>query len=105
MLLAYFVPQLISTYSITTLFEMNAPLCWDSVKIGYYGVIRDIIPCIFLVISALVLKRFVPIEWQAVIGLTSDFARNLYFPFVTTTIMMYFGKRLFVIVPICVKYM
>ena len=96
MLLAYLVPQLISTYSITTLFEMNAPLCWNSVKIGYYGVIRDIIPCIFLVISALVLKRLVPIEWQAVIGLTSDFAKNLYFAFVTSTIMMYFGKFFFV---------
>ena len=92
MLLAFITSQLMSTYSIMTLFEMNAPLCWNSIFIGYYGVIRDSIPCIFLVISALIFKRFVRVEWQAVIGLTSHFAENLYWAFVTSTIMMYFGK-------------
>ena len=31
-------------------------------------------------------------EWQAVMGLTSSFAQNVYFAFVSTTIMMYFGE-------------
>ena len=78
MILAYIIPQLTSTCNIRTSFEMSAPLCWKSVFIGYYGVISDIILCIFLVISALVLKNRVPIEWQAVMGLTSYFAENLY---------------------------
>ncbi len=92
MLLAYIVPQLLSSRSIQTLFEMNAPLCWNSVLIGYYGVIRDLVPSISLALSAIFFKRYIPTEWQAVMGLTSEFAGNLFFAFVSSTLMMYFGK-------------
>ncbi len=42
-MLLYFVAEMIDYDDIMTLFELNAPLCWDSVMIGYFGAATDMV--------------------------------------------------------------
>ena len=77
--------------SVDTLFEMNAPLCWNSVMIGYYGAARDTIAAIGGV-AGVFLKRCLADHWLAFIGKITYTAEMLYMSMVRTTLMMYFGK-------------
>lgn len=42
-MLLYFIAEIIDYDDIIILFELNAPLCWDSVMIGYYGAATDMV--------------------------------------------------------------
>ena len=92
LLFTYVIGDLILTFTILTLFEMNAPLCWNSVYIGYFGAISDIFKCIGMVVAALFLKRFLSEKWLTVLGLVSSVGYYLYLAFVISTIMMFFCK-------------
>ena len=77
--------------SVESLFEMNAPLCWNSVMIGYYGAVKDTISAIGG-IAGVFLKRCMADHWLAFIGKITFSAEMLYMSLVQTTLMMYFGK-------------
>ena len=95
LLLSYAISDIISTFSILTLYEMNAPLCWSSVLIGYFGAVSDMIQCIAMIAAAFILKRCLSEEWLAALGLFSNVCYYLYLSFVVSTIMMFFCKYLY----------
>ena len=72
LLLTYLIAEVMSTSSVMTLFEMNTPLCWNSVLIGYFGAASDVIKGIAMVVAAFVLKRWFSEKWLAVFGLFSS---------------------------------
>ena len=90
LLLSYLIGEMISTASIITLFEMNTPLCWNSVFIGFFGAISDIIKCIAVIVAAFILKRLLSEKWPAALGIFSNLCYYLYLAFVVSTIMMFF---------------
>ena len=92
LLLTYVMGDLISSNTILTLFEMNTPLCWNSVYIGYFGAITDVFQCIAMIFAALFLKRFLSEKWLTVLGLVSSGCYYLYLSFVISTAMMFFCK-------------
>ena len=92
LLLTYLIADLISTSSIMILFELNTPLCWSSVLIGYFGAASDVIKCIAMVVAAFVLKRWFSEKWLAVLGLFSCVCFDVYIAFVVSTLMMFFCK-------------
>ena len=92
LLLTYFIADLISSSSVMTLFELNTPLCWSSVLIGYFGAASDVIKCIAMVVAAFVLKRWFSEKWLAVLGLFSCVCFDVYVVFVVLTLMMFFCK-------------
>ena len=92
LLLSFLVGEMISTSSILTLFEMNSPLCWNSVFIGYFGATSDLIKCIGMIVAAFILKKWLSEKWLAALGLFSNVSYYLYLAFVVSTIMMFFCK-------------
>ena len=92
LLLTYLMAGVISTFSIMTLFELNTPLCWSSVLIGYFGAASDVIKCIAMVVAAFVLKRWFSEKWLAALGLLSCVCHDVYMAFVVSTLMMFFCK-------------
>ena len=92
LLLSYIIADIISTFSVLTLYEMNAPLCWSSVLIGYFGAASDLIRCIGMIIAAFILKKWLSEKWLAALGLFSNVSYYLYLAFVVSTIMMFFCK-------------
>ena len=95
LLVTYLIAGLISTLSIMTLFELNTPLCWNSVLIGYFGAASDVIKCIAMVVAAFVLKRWFSEKWLAVLGIFSCVCYDVYIAFVVSTLMMFFCKYFF----------
>jgi MFS family permease len=78
-------------FGVFTLFEMNAPLCWNSVMIGYYGAARDTVEAVGGVVG-MFFKRCMADHWMALLGKVTFTTELLYLAFVQTTLMMYFGK-------------
>lgn len=93
LLLSYLVSQLISPDDVLTLFEMNNPLCWNSVLIGNFGAVSETIKCVAMIVAAVVLKRYLSDAWSAVLGFGSTVVTNVYQAFVISTLMMFFCKK------------
>ena len=67
LLLSFMIGELISTYgtgSILTLFEMNTPLCWNSVYIGYFEAIADVIKVAGMTTAAVLYFREVACSFR-----------------------------------------
>lgn len=93
LLMSYLMADLFSVYRIMTLFELDSPLCWNSVLIGYFGAASMTIKCVMSFITAFALRRCNMSEaWIAVIARTQSVAEYIYLSFVSTTLMMFLGK-------------
>ena len=95
LVISYLVAEIITVYRVMTLFEMNAPLCWNSVMIGYFGASAMLIKCIATILAAGILKRWFNDETLALIAKVSSVAENIYMALVSSTLMMFFGKVYF----------
>ena len=91
-MILYFIAELIQSTGIMTLFELNAPLCWDSVYIGYFDAITDVIKCIAIIIAALLLTKFFSVRALFIIGIISSSLHKFYIAFVSSTAMMFLCK-------------
>ena len=85
------VELVVVSEDLVTLFLMNAPLCWDSVLIGYFGAVSQTIGAAGGICGAL-LKKYLTDQWMVVLGIVSFVAEMVYTAFVQSTIMMYFGE-------------
>lgn len=77
---------------ILTLFQLNKPLCWDSVLVGIFLAVHMAVGGIGQVLGVRCLKLCLP---ELVICVLSAFCmalQNVYFGFVQTTTMMFLGK-------------
>ena len=92
LLCSYAVAEIISTRGVTTMYMMNVPLCWESVKLGYYTFIHMMILCITMVIASAVPVRLITAEWKVVISKISSILGSVYMAIAMTSLMMYFGK-------------
>ena len=88
----YFTVRLGHSFDLPTLFEMNAPLCWGSVLMGYYKAFYIIMICVGMLIGTKILKRCISDEWVTALGLVSGTLGYCYFSVVKDTVMMFFGK-------------
>ena len=89
--LAMIVEILFMSTSVFTLYEMNNPLCWDSVFIGYYGAIVNTVKAVGGIPGAL-MRRYMEDHWLALLGKLSMAVEFMYLAFVETSLMMYFGE-------------
>ena len=92
LLASYILANIITSYRIMTLFEMNTPLCWDSVFIGYFGAASMGIRCIATLFGAFILKMLMSEAWIVAISRAQSVLEGVYTAFVSTTVMMFFGK-------------
>ena len=93
LLCSYSVSELISTMTITTMYLMNVPLCWGSVKLGYYTFVHMMVMCLSMLMMSAVPARFIPAEWKVVISKISSILGSVYTAIAVTSFMMYFGKQ------------
>ena len=80
--------------SVMTLFELDAPLCWDSVMIGYFSCIFMISIGLGGIIMVVLLQRCLPDIWMLAFAGGVYLLANIYRFFVRTTLMMYLSKSL-----------
>ncbi len=85
----YLFAELIHYTDVLTLYELNAPLCWNSVYIGIFGAFNDIIKCIAIIIAAFVLTRYLSVEALFLIGIVSTCVHKAFIGFSVTTVMMF----------------
>ena len=92
LLLSYLSAELSSTRSVKTMYMMNTPLCWESVKIGYYQFAAFLAQACCMLLAALIPGNWLSAEWKVIISRVSGTAENVYILFATTSIMMYFSE-------------
>lgn len=84
--------SIIGEFGLEVLYELNAPFCWDSVQLGYYGAAMSIgIP----ILSILILKIMQIFLSEPLIGFTSlifFILRSLVRAFATKSWMLYLCK-------------
>ena len=95
----YFIAEIIHLEDIRTLFELNAPLCWNSIYIGYFGAFDDIVKCIAIIIAAFLLNKCFSVEGLFLIGIISSFFHKFYIAFVISTVMMFLCEYAAVNIP------
>ncbi len=88
----YFLAELIHYTDVLTLFELNAPLCWNSVYIGYFSAFNDILKCIAIIIAAFLLTKWFSVKTLFLIGIISACLHRVYIAFVISTVMMFLCK-------------
>ena len=103
LLLSCVSADLINTISVKTIFLMNTPLCWESVKIGYYQFAGFLVQASFMLLASFASGRWIPADWMVLTSRVSGIAENVFILFVTSSLMMYFSEWLETIVP-CLKY-
>ena len=93
LLFSYAVSGLISSYEVTALYLMNVPLCWSSVKLGYYNFINALVLAIGMLIVSAVPARYITGEWKIVVSRISSVLGSVYTAIAVTSLMMYFGEH------------
>lgn len=93
-LLSYVVGNLGSTFDVMTLYEMNTPLCWKSVLIGYYEAASMMTRCLATLAAVVIFERCMKMreESQAISSHVSSVLEYVYLVFVKTTAMMFIGN-------------
>ena len=86
------VGELVTIYSVMLLYQMNAPLCWGSVQIGYFSFATIMLQCVTMLIMSGIPHRWIAADWKVVLSRFSTFAGSLYMVFVVKTFMMYLGE-------------
>lgn len=90
---AYLIVRLGHSTSIRGLFELNAPLCWASITIGYFkGAYYVLIGVGTLIGSKAFQRCLLSLEWISVIGFVSGTLEYVYLSLVRDSLMMFFGK-------------
>ena len=92
LLLSHLSAEIVSTRSVRTLYMMNTPLCWESVKIGYYQFGAFLVQAACMLSAALIPGNWISPEWKVVMSRVSGVAENVYMLFATTSLMMYFSE-------------
>ncbi|XP_067681873.1 lysosomal proton-coupled steroid conjugate and bile acid symporter SLC46A3-like [Haliotis asinina] len=88
-ILFFGVISLIGRTSIETLYQLDLPFCWNSVKIGYYGALRIVIQSVCSVLAIKVLQPCLRDEIIAIVGMLFGAASLAMEAFATTDWMMY----------------
>jgi PCFT/HCP family folate transporter-like MFS transporter 1/3 len=93
LLFSFFISTIVTLeMGTTTLFELNHPLCWDSVMIGYYSATMIAVATIGGAVLAKVSKFCMADSHIALMAGLLGAARLFYTAFVQNTIMMFSGK-------------
>ena len=92
LLCSYAVSGLISTFKVTTMYKMNIPLCWSSVKLGHYNCANSLVISMSMLIVAALPARYIRGEWKIVISRISFTLGSAYTAMAVTSLMMYFGE-------------
>ena len=92
LLAALIIGSLISAYSILILFQLNDPLCWDSVYIGYFSSSSMLIKCLSMLFAAGVLKKYMSDQWLLFMALVSTCLQYTFLIFATNIIIMFIGE-------------
>ena len=88
-----FIVSVCQTHTATFFFIQNAPLCWNSVLIGYWSCGASIFRGFFTVTAAFVRwNKRIAEEWLAIVGWSSGIAELLYLLSVQNTAMMFLGE-------------
>lgn len=79
--------------SAVTLYELNEPLCWNEILIGYGSALSTVV---FLTsfVGVTLLSRCLPDAAIVFVGLLSVMSGLVMIAFAKTTLMMFLGKRL-----------
>ena len=77
---------------ILTLFEMNEPLCWGSIMIGWYETSYSLVSSIGGIASARALRYCISDEILALLAGLFDVGKLVYRTFVRNSLMMFMGK-------------
>ncbi|XP_046342952.2 solute carrier family 46 member 3-like [Haliotis rufescens] len=88
-ILFFGVIGLIGRTSIETLYQLDLPFCWNSVKIGYYGALRIAIQSACSVLAIKLLQPCIRDEIIAIIGMLFGAASLAMEAFATADWMMY----------------
>lgn len=75
--------------SIETLYQLNAPFCWDSVQIGWYGAMRVAMISAGGLAMIKIFHCFTTDEYIALAGNVTSAASLIVFGFATTDLMLY----------------
>lgn len=82
---------LIGGYALYTLYELNAPLCWDAVYIGYGAAVSTAVSLIGF-LGIVFLARCLRDIYLVVIGIFSFIGGMVMTAFATTTLLMFLGE-------------
>jgi len=94
LLASFVIAELCSTFTIMTIWEMNTPLCWESVQIAYYTFGSIMLHCVCILAFSAIPKRFMSAEWKVVWSRVSGMLYAAYVGFVATSFMMYLAPIL-----------
>lgn len=78
--------------TVVTLYELNEPLCWNEILIGYGSALSTAV-FVTSFIGVYVLSRCLPDVAIIFIGMLSVFTGMVMMAFVKTTLMMFLGKH------------
>ncbi|ESO96430.1 hypothetical protein LOTGIDRAFT_115777 [Lottia gigantea] len=85
------IGPLVSGQTIDTLYELNAPFCWDPIKIGWYSTATmGLLSLVGLGFLRVMQKRFSD-GTIALLGVVSIGAREIYISFCDSDMMLYFA--------------
>lgn len=86
--------------SLITLYELNEPLCWNEILIGYGSALST---AVFVVsfVGLYVLSRCLSDTTIIFIGMLSIFTGLVMMAFIKTTLLMFLGKRSNEFTPVC----
>ena len=92
LLISFFISALSATGHITTLYEVNTPLCWDAKMIGLFNFEDFFLKALMIVVVVCSLKQWVNDDVLAFSGRVSSVIEHVYLAFCVTTPMMFAGK-------------
>lgn len=82
----------VGSFSLYVLYELSAPLCWNSSLIGYGLALLDMASLVGLVVLKAT-QRCLEESWVALMGLASNMAGLLVFALADTTALMFTGEH------------
>lgn len=96
LIMAFFITNLPTfDVSVTTLFMMNSPLCWDVDTLGLFSGVSCGVASVGAMIAAPLFKRFgMPDYVIAILAGLASTATSVYKGFVQTTVMMFISMSL-----------
>jgi PCFT/HCP family folate transporter-like MFS transporter 1/3 len=82
----------IGRISVETLYQLNAPFCWDSIRIGWYGAIRMTMLAFGGLAMIKVFHLFTTDEYIALAGCITTVLSLTIMGLANTNTMLYIGK-------------
>lgn len=78
---------------VETLYQLNAPFCWDPQKLGIFGALRTLLQQTLGMVCVAILKRFLQDESIAIVGCVSMAASFVIEGLAKTDTVIYIGKN------------